>query len=252
MPSPRRSVKTGQRLKARASLRRIGPFRTWQGALGCVLTTRSSICSPARAGSVVSFHATLLLREPTAVLHFVNAIWLRQCEAQAQLANPRLRTQHLLPLSASNLNRVERKMPSPFLGDDVPIKQVAFADQGRSPLCDLQASSPWTPAPRRRHSTPPPRSACVEPDTLRGEGFATGTLTLVRLWPFFGTSKDRKWYIYLGRSQGISPDSRRNERVLGLRHLGSLGMRGARAVYSATSPASGLACTVLVYDAPRP
>ena len=103
--------------------------------------------------------------------------------------------------------------------DDVPIKQVAFADKGRSPVCDPPVSSPRTPAPRRRPSTPPPRSACLEPDTLReGEGFATGTLTR----PFFGKIKDRMWYIYLGRSQGISPDSRRNERVK--IHLPSLGL----------------------------
>ena len=94
-------------------------------------------------------------------------------------------------------------------GDSVPVKQVAFSDQGRSPGFEPHTSSPRTPSTRRRSST-----ACVERDTFReGEGFPAGTLVLARLWPFFGKSKDRKWFIYQGRSQGVAADSRRNERV---------------------------------------
>ena len=91
--------------------------------------------------------------------------------------------------------------------------------------------------------TPPPRSACVELDQPReGEGFPADSLLLVRIWPFFGRIRDRKWYLYLGHAQGIAPDSRRNERVK--INVPSLGLRGAHAHGSAAQTARRLASPV--------
>ena len=91
-------------------------------------------------------------------------------------------------------------------GDQVLGKQVAFQDG--SPVTE-DAVIPPSP----KIHTPPPR-ACMEPDRPReGEGFPAGSLVMVRVRPFFGRSKDRHWYTFLGHSVGVASDSRRNERV---------------------------------------
>ena len=158
--------------------------------------------------------------EPIAGPRFVNGIWPRQLGAPVLLGV-------LKPLSSALR---QQQQPSCLTegsrGDDVPVKQVAFTEEGKDSEVEPALKSPRTPQ-RRRNTTPPPRAACVEPDGLvEGDNFPTGSLLLVRLRPFFGKKADRCWYIYEGRARGVAPDGRRNERVriylpsLGLEAIG--------------------------------
>ena len=81
---------------------------------------------------------------------------------------------------------------------------------------EAQEEHPTSTTSRRRSSTPPPPPAEAEPltEAERQVVSPSGQLVLVRLRPFFGPrSGGRPWYLFVGRTTGASPDSRRNERV---------------------------------------